>query len=175
MPNEVVEYQRRSMRLKEYDYSNPGAYFVTVVTYHRMNIFGTIDHGIVQMSQIGRIVEKTWLEIPSHFPLATPDAYVIMPNHIHGILIINNHVEATHASPLPTNKRKIQPLGMIVGSFKSSVTKRVHEAGLFTQEKIWQRNYYDHIIRDEDDYCKICEYIEFNPINWEFDHENPAR
>jgi len=167
------------MRLKEYDYSSAGAYFITIVSYKRINIFGSINNGVVHLNQIGKIIEKTWLEIPSHYPNVTTDAYVIMPNHFHGIIIIHNNdvVGARHAAPLQTNtpKRKSQPLGVIVGSFKSAATKRVLRSGLLKHKRIWQRNYYDHIIRYEDDYYKICEYIEFNPINWEFDHENPTR
>jgi len=170
MPDEATTYHRRSIRLKKFDYSSPGAYFVTVVSYKRANIFGSITCGEVLLSQSGEIAKNTWREIPIHFPYVTIDTYVIMPNHLHGII---NIVEATHASPLPVNIR--QPLGVIIGSFKSAATKRIHRAGLLKHKQIWQRNYYDHIIRDDNDYEQIYEYIESNPINWEFDHENPAR
>ncbi|MEA3327376.1 MAG: transposase, partial [Chloroflexota bacterium] len=111
------------MRLKEFDYSSPGAYFVTVVSYKRANIFGTIKNNVVQLNQIGIIVEKAWLEIPMHYPFVKTDAFVIMPNHFHGILIIHDDVGARHASPL--RRQKQQPLGVIVGSFKSAATKRI--------------------------------------------------
>lgn len=200
MADKATTYHRRPTRLKKFDYSSPGAYFVTIVSHNRMNIFGSISNGEVQLSQVGVIVDNTWREIPSHFPLETPDVYIIMPNHFHGILTLHDPVEATHdsfvtmpnqihgittpvearlvfdsstlcASPLPAKRH---PLGVIVGSFKSTVTKRVHDAGLYVNKKIWQRNYYDHVIRDEDDYYKICEYIEHNPVNWECDEENHA-
>ena len=177
MGNISVGHQRRSMRLKEYDYASAGAYFVTIVSYKRLNIFSSISNSKTKLTQIGEIVENTWREIHIHFPYVRLDSFVIMPNHIHGILNINIHVGARHASPLqnmPLTK-KPRPLGVIVGSFKSSVTKRVHDSGLLKQKNIWQRNYYEHIIRDEDDYCKISEYIESNPVNWAFDHENIAR
>ncbi len=121
--------------------------------YHLMNIVVMPNHihGIIN------IVEATY------------NSFVTVPNHVHGI---TTTVEARHASPLPAKR---QPLGVIIGSFKSAATKHIHRAGLFKHKPVWQRNYYDHIIRDEDDYYKICEYIEYNPINWAFDHENPAR
>ena len=171
MGNTFAGHQRRSMRLKEYDYSNAGAYFITIVSFKRINIFGSINDGHVQLNQIGEIVENTWREIPIHFPYVTLDSFVIMPNHVHGIL---NIVGATHVSPLQTNtpKRKSQPLGVIVGSFKSAATRRIHRSGLLKQKHVWQRNYYEHIIRDDEDFRKISDYIELNPINWEFDHEN---
>ena len=181
--------QRQSIRLQEYDYAQPGAYFVTAVSHQRKNIFGEIVEAEMQLSQAGEIVEQTWLEIPKHFPKATIDVFIIMPNHVHGIINIieERPVGATHESPLPVSTKiespkpeaphnsttlKPQTLGAIVGLFKSTASKRIHRAGLITQEKVWQRNYYEHIIRDEDDYYQIADYIEANPINWEFDHEN---
>jgi len=133
----------------------------------------------VQLNQIGEIVENTWREIPIHFPYVTLDSFVIMPNHVHGIL---NFVGARHkvsrdrrqGSPLHSNttKSKPQPLGVIVGSFKSAATKHIHRSGLLREKPLLQRNYYEHIIRDDEDYRKIYKYIELNPINWEIDHEN---
>jgi REP element-mobilizing transposase RayT len=163
---------RKFIRLADYDYSWAGYYFITVVSYHRKNIFGDIKNDIVRLNKVGKITEKCWKEIPLHFPYCEIDSFVIMPNHFHGILIINDPVEARHASPLPPQTTKFQPLGIIVGSFKSAVTKRVHDSGLYLQENIWQRNYYEHVIRDENNYQKIYEYIESNPINWAHDEEN---
>ena len=165
------------MRLKEYDYASAGAYFITAVTHNRMNIFGSIHNSVVHLNQIGKIVERAWLEIPSHYPNVSIDANVIMPNHFHGTLIIHDDVGARRASPLRNNDSKLKrhPLGIIVGSFKSAATKEIHRSGFLKQKQIWQRNYYDHIIRDDEDYQEISEYIDFNPINWEFDHENKAK
>lgn len=98
------------------------------------------------------------------------DIHIVIPNHFHGIVIINEEW-AQHAEPL--QQIKIQPLGVIVRSFKSAVTKSARDLCLFVGEKIWQRNYYEHIIRDEDDYQQIVDYIASNPFNWNFDHENP--
>jgi REP element-mobilizing transposase RayT len=169
---------RKSVRLKEFDYSWSGYYFVTMVSYKRKNCFGKITDDVPHLNRVGKIVEDCWNEIPSHFPYLETDVYAVMPNHFHGIIIIQDvvcasHVGAQHAAPLPENKNvKPQPLWVIVRSFKSAVTKRVHDLGLLSQEKIWQRGYYEHIIRDEQDYQKIYEYIEANPINWSLDEEN---
>jgi len=166
---------RKIIRLKDYDYSSAGYYFVTIVSYKRKNIFGEIIDGQNNLNPLGIIVEKTWREIPAHFPYIEVDSHIVMPNHFHGILIISEiraqHVRAQHAEPL--RETKAQPLGLIIRSFKSAVTKRVHDLGLFIGEKIWHRNYYEHIIRDEEDYQSIAEYIETNPLNWQYDHDNP--
>ena len=165
---------RKNIRLKDFDYSTAGYYFVTVVSHKRKNIFGEIIDRELNLNRLGLIVEKTWQEIPMHFPYIVVDSYVVMPNHFHGIVIINK-VGAQHAEPLRHAELQIktQPLGVIVRSFKSAVTKRVHDLGLFVGEKIWQRNYYEHIIRDEHDHQQIADYILSNPFNWEYDHENP--
>lgn len=160
---------RKNIRLKDYDYSSAGYYFVTIVSYKRNNIFGNIIDGKNDLNYLGLIVEETWQEISMHFPSIEIDSHIVMPNHFHGIVIINE-VGAQHAEPL--RHIKTQPLGVIVRSFKSAVTKSAHDLGLFIGEKIWQRNYYEHIIRDEDDYQQITDYIASNPINWEYDHEN---
>jgi REP element-mobilizing transposase RayT len=185
MQNQENHHQRKPIRLKEFDYTQPGAYFVTVVSHRRKNIFGEIIDGEMNLDQAGKIVEKTWQNIPMHFPNTSCEIFVVMPNHIHGIIDINNDqiVEARHASPLRSKNLKSQSvksdgvkpqsLGAIIGSFKSAVTKQLHQTKIINQEKIWQRNYYEHIIRDEQDYQQIVEYILSNPFNWEFDHENP--
>lgn len=168
MAKELHQY-RKNIRLQDYDYSSAGYYFVTIVSYKRKHIFGEIVDGEMNLNLIGTIVKKTWEEIPMHFPYVEVDSHIVMPNHFHGIIVINNLVGALHAEPLPI---KLQPLGVIVRSFKSAVTKRVHALYLIDHTKIWQRNYYEHIIRDEQDYQKIFEYIENNPANWSVDEEN---
>ena len=179
MQNQENHHRRQSIRLKEYNYAQPGAYFVTIVSHLRKNIFGEIINGEMKLNQAGKIVDQTWRNIPGHFPNATCEIFIVMPNHIHGIIEIKNDqiVGARHASPLQSmgvNGVKPGSVGAIIGSFKSAVTKQLHQNKIITQEKIWQRNYYEHIIRDEDDYQKIADYISTNPFNWDKDHENPA-
>jgi putative transposase len=173
-------HNRRSLHLEDYDYSSPGAYFVTIVSYKRLPIFRKIINDKTHLSQLGRIVEESWGEIPSHFPFVSLDAYVIKPNHIHGIVIIdeNDMLSAklvSHATILKcvynSTGPQSQSLGAIVGLFKSAATKRIHRLGITKFQSIWQRNYYDHIIRNEDDYQSKVEYIHTNPLNWEDDED----
>lgn len=178
-------HQRKSVRIKEYDYTQAGAYFVTIVTYQRDSLFGDIDDGEMTLNAFGAIADECWRAIPDHFPFVELGAYVIMPNHVHGIIIIHEPVGArhgesmtvgaTHASPLPKQPRGPAPrsLGAIVGSFKSAVTRRIGREHNATG--IWQRNYYEHIIRDEKDLQRITDYIEANPSRWDEDDENPVR
>ena len=145
-----IRHNRKNTRLKEYDYSLAGYYFVTVVSFRRKNIFGYINNDIVQLTKVGEIVENCWKEITSHFPYVEVDVYVVMPSIIFmEYFSIINDVGVQHAEPLQKEKKFIiQPLGVIIRSFKSAVTKYIHDLGLLDQEKIWQRNYYEHIIRD---------------------------
>ena len=156
------------MRLKDFDYSSAGFYFVTVVSHKHKNIFCEINDGQIDLSLVGVIIEETWEAIPMHYSYVKLDSFVVMPNHIHGIIIIKE-VGATRASPVLS---KNKTLGVLLGSFKSAVTKRVHDEGMFLHERVWQRNYYEHVIRDEPDYNRIFEYIAHNPANWSLDEEN---
>ncbi|MGE0824886.1 MAG: transposase [Candidatus Binatia bacterium] len=123
------KHHRRSIRLKGYDYRQAGAYFVTIVTHGRECLFGNVVDGGMALSERGKIVQRCWDEIPVHFPNVQLDTFTVMPNHIHGIIVI---VGATHASPLPQavfppHGPETRSLGAIVGSFKSAVTKRINE------------------------------------------------
>ncbi len=171
--------KRRSIRLPEYDYGQAGAYFITVAAYHRKCVFGDIVNGEVRLSKMGVIVKTAWQELPAHFPNVINDEYVIMPNHLHGIIRIETDiVGARHASPLRECVKNSGPrgtaplsLGAIIGSFKSAASKRIHEIQGFEHFHLWQRNYYEHVIRDERDYERVLEYIRSNPMNWEQDLE----
>lgn len=147
--------QRRSTRLRGYDYSEAGAYFVTICCYRQTHYFGQILDGEMHLSAQGTIAANCWMELPQHFPSIELDAWVIMPNHVHGI-VFNFGVD--HQSTT---------LGAIIGQFKSSVTRKIH--GRIQNEhvpQIWQRNYHDHIIRGESDLRRIREYVANNPIRW---------
>jgi putative transposase len=173
MGNKRIQNNRQSSRLQGYDYSSPGYYFVTLVSHNRLPIFGEIIQDQIQLSHIGKIVEDCWLEIPNHF---------------HSIVNIVEHqnVGERHkvsrnrrqASPYSANDQSTKPigtpshsLGAIIGSFKSAATKRLHKLGLYKDQSVWQRNYYEHVIRDDEDYQRIVEYIQLNPVNWEDDQE----
>ncbi len=178
-------HHRRSIRLKEYDYSQPGAYFVTICTHDRACLFGGVVDGEMRLNEFGEMVHECWQAIPDHFPHAMLDEFVIMPNHVHGIIsivdaAIVDNVGATHASPLksasslPPRGPKQKSIGAIVGSFKSAVTKRINEYRNTPGAPVWQRNYYEHIIRNEESLNRIRQYIADNPARWTFDRENTA-
>ncbi|MDT8381936.1 MAG: transposase [Brevefilum sp.] len=162
---------RKNVRLKDYDYASPGYYFVSIVSYERKNIFGEIIDGEMNLNQAGKTVEQTWQDIPKHFPNTSCEIFVVMPNHIHGIINIIDD-EIVRAQSIRGNGVKPKSIGSIIGSFKSAVTKQLHQTKTINQERIWQRNYYEHIIRDEDDYQQITDYIAANPINWGHDLKN---
>jgi len=176
-------HHRRSIRLKGYDYTQAGAYFLTICTHNRKCLFGEIVDGVMRLNDAGVMVEQCWHAIPEHFPYIVLDAFVVMPNHVHGILYIHDTpVGANNNSPLPSEIPSAIPPGMphgtsktvgsVVRGFKIGVTKwmRCHT----TTHEVWQRNYHEHIIRDEHSLARIREYIVNNPLQWALDRENPA-
>ena len=129
------------------------------------------------LNKVGQTAEKCWLDIPKHFPKCELDNYIIMPNHIHGIIILNSTVETGHAPSLQQNNVKqndsstnTPSLSNIIGSFKSAVTKQIHQTGYLNFK--WQRSFYDRIIRNETELFNIRKYIEQNPLKWDLENEN---
>lgn len=167
-------HRRRSIRLKGYDYSQAGAYFVTISAQNRSCLFGDVADGEIRLSDAGHMVEECWQEIPGHFPHADLPAFVVMPNHVHGILTIMTVVGANNHSPLqmpPPRSGTSKTIGSIIRGFKIGVTKWMRRN---TQIRdIWQRNYYEHVIRNENELDHIREYIVNNPLQWAVDRENP--
>ena len=153
-----------------------------MVTFQRECLFGEIVNGEMQLSPMGKIADEHWRAIPEHFPHVELGAYVVMPNHVHGIIIIRENGLATNSSPAvgashwdaPTlNGPKRGSIGAIVGSYKMSVTRRIQRE--YTATGIWQRNYYEHIIRNDEEHDRIHRYIETNVANWARDDENPVK
>ncbi len=178
-------HQRKSIRLKDYDYSQAGGYYVTIVAQGRECLFGEIRAGEMVLNEAGRMILKWWNELPNKFPSITLDAFVIMPNHFHGIILIHETVGAdlrvcpgagAHTgAPLP---RPNASLSHIIQWFKTMTTNEyirgIKQSGwLPFAGKLWQRNYYEHIIRDQSDYERIAYYIAVNPTKWDEDDENP--
>ena len=161
-------------RLTEYDYSQDGYYFVTICTKGRTECFGEIRDGKIVLSKIGEIADRCRQEIPKHFPDVELDEYVIMPNHVHGIIIIENHIVGVqNFEPLQNKFQHIIPrsLGSIIRGFKIGVTKYCRNNNY--ADVIWQRNFYDRIIRNERSLNRIREYICNNPLQWASDRNNP--
>ncbi len=182
------KHHRRSIRLKNYDYSWAGAYYVTIVTWHRDILFGEVFNGEMILNKAGKIVLAEWLELPKRLRYVQLGAFIIMPNHVHVIIFIKD--EASQALPnqfirnalLNNDARQSfsQPrgpkpasLGAIVGQFKSRATDHLWKIPELNNTPIWQRNYYEHIIRDEVDLKNKTDYIEANPSLWDGDEENP--
>ncbi|MFA6079978.1 MAG: transposase [Candidatus Gracilibacteria bacterium] len=177
---------RQSIRLPKYDYSQNGAYFVTMCTMNRESLFGEIRRGgisstlgtkyrapILDPTEFGKIAEQCWHEIPNHYPNVELDAFIVMPNHIHGIICI---VGAEYFLPdLPNQTNGFQyvisrSLSAIIRGYKIGVTKGCR--AIMPGIDIWQRNFYEYVVRDEEDLNRIREYIIYNPTNWREDEMN---
>jgi len=155
---------RKNPRLKDYDYASAGAYFVTICTQRKQAIFGQIAQGLMELNPYGQQAERAWLEIPEHFPAVDLDEFIVMPNHMHGIVLFD-HERARHASPL----QQAPSLGTVVGGFKSAVARWINPQRATPGEPVWQRNYHEHVIRNEKSLSEIREYIANNPLKWELD------
>jgi len=169
--------KRKSIRLKEYDYSSPGKYFVTICTHDHKCIFGEVMDDTIRLSSAGNIVKKYWTEIPRHYTDVVLDTFIIMPNHMHGIIILTEPVGAIHESPLPKTmrQRRKMKLSKIIGRFKMTSAKEINIFQRTHGMHVWQRNYYDHIIRNEKELNNIRDYIINNPLKWASDKKNPDR
>lgn len=186
--NNNKTYNRRSIRLQGYDYSQPGAYFITLCTQNRQCLFGNVIDGKMILNDYGQIAHQCWLEIPHHYPNVELDEFIVMPNHVHGIIIIHdidvaiespndksyNNVGAIHELPLQYQKQRcLMTLPKIIGRFKMNSAKQINQLRQTMGLSVWQRNYYEHIIRNDESLHKIREYIHNNPLKWELDNENP--
>ncbi|MCB0220578.1 MAG: transposase [Chrysiogenetes bacterium] len=181
--------QRRSIRLRGYDYTRAGAYFLTICARGRECLFGEVAEGTVRLSDSGRAVEAAWHGLPEHYPHVDLDAFVVMPNHVHGIIVLSDPDVGAGLKPAPTENAVVEmdraglkpaPTGThhglpeIVRAFKTFSARRINALRGTPGVPVWQRNYYEHIVRDDDDLARIREYIANNPIGWGGDRENPA-
>ncbi len=204
MKYDPKKHHRRSIRLQEFDYTSPGWYFVTICTDHRHCIFGDVVNGEMRLNDAGLMVERVWCELPDQYQGVDIDEHVVMPNHFHGIIVLTDSVGAgPRACPdgsVPqqgdsgdlqgvAKTNTVQPqrvaptrlsLPDVVHRFKTMTTTKYiigvkqHNWPQF-RGKLWQRNYYEHIIRNERELQKIHEYIIHNPLKWEEDRENPRQ
>lgn len=163
---------RKPNRLKQYDYSRDGFYFVTICTHNKISHFGEIFKDQLQLNQSGEIIKQQWLWLAKQNPYVEHDEYVIMPNHIHGIVIINRSAAVGNSRDcsLQQTEIKIKSLSELMGAFKSTSSKLIHRAG--SHEFKWQKSFYDHIIRNDNALFRIRRYIQHNPLQWEYDQEN---
>jgi REP element-mobilizing transposase RayT len=160
-----VPIQRKNIRLRDYDFSSPGAYMVTICTIKRHQpILGSLQNGLIKLSPLGKVISKRWSTIPEHFPGVSLDTWIIMPDHIHGILLfeLSDTGEACLAPTTQPTSDKLPTLGAVIGSFKATVTRDVRKRGI-SNETIWQRGYYEHVLRNQVDLESAREYITQNP------------
>lgn len=186
-------HHRRSIRLREYDYSQAGVYFLTICTREKECMLGEIDNGKMELNEYGAIIKNEWMKTQKVRKNIELDEFIIMPNHIHGIVIINtdfnvgairwvarirktengaNQNRAIHRIA-PTTTLRPNSIGSIIGQFKSITTKQINQIRNTPGIPIWQRNYYEHIIRNESELNHIREYIINNPLKWDEDEDNP--
>ncbi|BER91780.1 MAG: REP-associated tyrosine transposase [Candidatus Atribacteria bacterium] len=172
-------HHRRSIRLKDYDYSQAGAYFITICTKNRECLFGSIVNGEMLLSAWGVIVKNEWLRTSIIRPNIVVDEFVLMPNHLHGILVIVDTDCRGTLQRAPTVERFGKPtsnsIPTIVRLFKSTATKQINELRKTPGEPLWQRNYYERIIRNERELERIRKYVINDPLKWSLDIEDPER
>ena len=152
--------RRKPMRLEHHDYTTPGAYFVTACTIGRRCLFGEVVEGAMLPNDFGREVEAAWKDLPRYIGKLALDQFVVMPNHVHGILVLDD------GAP---------PLSEVMRAFKTFSAHRVNLQRGSQGASLWQRGFYDHVVRNEADLARIREYIENNPAQWALDEENPER
>jgi REP element-mobilizing transposase RayT len=174
-------HRRRSLRLRGYNYASPGAYFVTLCTQGRACVFGNIMDAILHRTDAGGMIETAWRELPAFYPGVNIDEFIIMPNHVHGIVVLvgaaprGRPVSGQAQGPAPTTVS----LSDVVQRFKTITTCRyaIGIRGLrwpSFRGRLWQRGYYERVIRDENEVHRIRRYIQENPAHWATDVENPA-
>ncbi len=181
------KHYRRSIRLKEYDYAQPGGYFITIVTYQRECLFGEIVGEEMRLNKYGLVAQQHWERLPKRFPDIELGRFVMMPNHMHGIIIIHerrgtaenqNNFDGESSRRAPTQEQFQKPVAgsipTIVRSYKSAVAYRINLMRNSNGVPVWQRNYYEHVIRNHADWDRIHQYIESNPLLWAEDEENPS-
>lgn len=176
-------HHRRSIRLPERDYSQSNAYFVTVCVAGKQCVLADVKNGQLQLSSKGTMAAEEWTRLGKRFDAVWLDAWVVMPNHLHGIVWLRDsppiHEGAqqrapTHPEPLQRSSGRRKPLGQIIGAFKTAVMRRINELDGTPGQTIWQRNFHERVIRDERELQRIRRYIRANPKEWLQDPENPV-
>jgi putative transposase len=153
---------RRAPRLSGFDYSAEGAYFLTICAHRRQQVFARCEDDELRITSAGRVLERCWAEIPNHFPSVEVDVFVVMPNHVHGVLCL---VGVDRVATLP----------VVVGSLKSAAAGEINALRGTPGARVWQRGYHERIVRDEDELEAIRRYVLDNPAAWSADSENPSR
>jgi REP element-mobilizing transposase RayT len=187
-------HRRRSIRLKGYDYTQAGAYFITICSHQREHVFGEVVNGEMKLSKFGLVAKQQWEKLPKRFPNIELGAFALMPNHGHGVIQIieherrgiaedgrrgtadklNDHIdESSRRAPTERFQKPVAgSIPTIVRSYKSAVAYRINLVRGTNDVPVWQRNYYEHIVRNERELELITKYIDYNPFNWQLDRDN---
>ncbi len=179
MPFNPDIHHRRSIRLRNYDYTRAGAYFMTMCTWQRECLFGDIVEGEMVLNELGSMAGSTWSELSNHYRHVEIDAFVIMPNHVHGIIVFSDEqadeagLNRGRVANPPLQGEKRHGLPEIVRGFKTFSSRRINAMRHNHGCPVWQRNYYERIIRNEYELTRARSYIINNPLKWEHDKENP--
>ena len=204
MPYDPEKHDRRSIRLDGYDYAQPGGYFVTLCVQDRVCLFGNVVDGRMRLNRFGQVVAGRWRWLEQRYAHVRHDAWVVMPNHLHGIVVLTGGDanrggnggrrssrggsrtaptttvnkptpdEPTPDEPAPAKSSKRKPLGRLIGAFKTVSTKRMNQMRDTPGERIWQRNFYERIVRDAREHARIRQYIRDNPRRWNADRYRPS-
>jgi REP element-mobilizing transposase RayT len=174
VPFDPSVHHRRSVRLPAFDYAGPGAYFVTICTRDREYLFGDIADGVMRLSPLGRIARQEWIRTHDVRPDVVPDAFVVMPDHVHGILLLTSdgREAVRHPARVGAAGPRSGSVAAIVGQFKSVVTKRINARRGTPRGVVWQRGYYERVIRGRTALARIRQYMADNPARWD---PNPHR
>jgi putative transposase len=178
------KHHRQSIRLRGYDYTSPGAYFITICSHQRKCLLGEIVDGEMQLNQLGNVVQSHWMKLPTYHSHLQLDAWVIMPNHVHGILILthdevgtglakNVSVQPMNLMSKPALTGRYHGIPEIIRGFKTFSSRRINEIQKVKGIPVWQRNYYEHIIRNEESLQHLRQYIHNNPLSWWEDQLHP--
>ena len=173
------KHHRQSIRLKNFDYASAGVYFITICSHQKQHLFGVID-SVMILNDVGRVANDEWLETPTLRPNVSLDEFIVMPNHVHFLLCIKSRKETRKQQGAcrgvlqyaPTIHSPSQTIGAIVRGYKGATTKQINILRETPRAPVWQPNYYEHIVRGEEDCNRIREYIQHNPKNWSTDEEN---
>jgi len=165
-------HHRKSIRLQEYDYANQGSYYVTICAWNRECLYGDVIKLAMQLNSFGETVMKCWQDLPNHYKSIELDEFIIMPNHLHGIIWIHGDITRAGFKPAPT--RKQHGLPEIMRALKTFSSRQINQLRHTPGIPVWQRTYFDRIIRNETELYKIREYIRNNPLQWELDENNPV-
>jgi len=189
MPPGALRLRRRSIRVRGIDYSQPGVYFVTICAHRRECLFGEANGARIDLSALGLLVQACWLEIPQHFPHVELQGYVVMPNHVHGLLAFTGRTRhgsatlITSGAPVQQAPHQLEDFGKpspgslatIIRLHKQAVTLRARETFSRPTLQVWHRGYFERVVRDGEEFAALTQYIRENPLRWAFDRENPAR